>query len=121
MGVKTLITDGFDEGGEWLDADDRALLVHTLQGLVEKYVMRHEEAKGQVEPEDMTVLYVAGGPEVFTKIWIRDDTKRRRLEGQSMPEARWQREGDSHWFTWQAVLGLSAGYRLIPIYDRSRW
>ena len=123
MGVKTLITDGFDEGGEWLDADDRALLVHTLQGLVEKYVMRSEEASKarMAEPRDMTVLYVVDCPGDFPRIWIRNDRKMGIFNDSGAPDYRWQREGSDEWYDWSYVLRVTKGHRLIPIYGRSEW
>lgn len=123
MVVKTLITDGFDEGGEWLDADDMALLKHTFMGIVEKAVMKREEASRAwtEEPADMTVLFLADGPPDFPRIWIRNDRKRIMLGHDGLdPNQRWQREGSEGWYTWGYVLKVTRQGRIIPIYVGSQ-
>lgn len=120
MAMKTLITDGFDEGQEWLDADDVALLKHTLAGIVEKYVMKHEEAAKarMVEPGDQTVLFLAGGPPDFPRIWIRNDLKRSRFgPGGLNSGQRWQREGNDDWYDWNYVLKVTKRGRLITLIE----
>ena len=118
--MKTLITDGFDEGGEWLDADDMALLRHTLGQLTYRLVMKREEAR-KAEPADMTVLFLADGPPDFPRIWIRNDAKKRIFGGAWDAEKRWQREGADDWYDWEYVLKVTERGRLVPIYDRSQW
>jgi hypothetical protein len=119
MGVKTLITDGFDEGGEWLDADDRALLIHTLQGLVEKYVARHDKAPKarMAEPADMTVLLLADGPPDFPRVWSRNDSRKALFGRDWDDEHRWQREGANDWYPWEYVLRVTKRGRLIKVLD----
>lgn len=122
MVVKTLITDGFDEGGEWLDADDMALLKHTFMGIVEKAVMKREEdSRARMEePADMTVLFLADGPPDFPRIWIRNDRKRIAFGLNPDLIERWQREGLEGWYTWEYVLKVTRRGRLIPIYVGER-
>lgn len=119
MAMKTLITDGFDEGQEWLDADDVALLKHTLQGLVDKYVMKREEASKvrMVEPGDQTVLFLAGGPPDFPRVWIRNDTKKAMFAGTGDSGKRWQREGAEDWYTWEYVLKVTRRGRLVTVIE----
>lgn len=124
MGVKTLITDGFDEGGEWLDADDMALLRHTFQEITHRILARREEASKAriVEPADMTVLLLFNGPPDFPRIWTRNDQKRSILTRGLDPSARWQREGSEDWYTWDYVLKVTNQGNLVPMVpDRSKW
>lgn len=123
MVVKTLITDEFDEGGEWLDADDMALLRHTFQEITHRILARREEASKarKAEPESMTVLFLVGGPPECARIWIRNDVKKGMFGGAWGAEKRWQREGSDQWYSWDSVLEVTRQGRLIPIYDRSEW
>lgn len=119
MVVKTLITDAFDDGGEWLDADDMALLKHTFTGIVEKAIMKREEASRarMEEPADMTVLFLADCPPHLSRIWIRNDQKRATYchDGLNF-DRRWQREGSAGWYSWEYVLQAARRARLIPIH-----
>lgn len=111
---KTLITDGFADD-EWLEADDLALLKLAIHAIVDRAVKKAQaSSEPMAEPADMTILYVTDCPADFPRVWIRNDRKRAIFEDPNS-ERRWQREGDSSWYSWRAVVRGTVGYRVTTV------
>jgi hypothetical protein len=110
--MKTLITDGFaDDEPQWLDGDDRALLMHTLEQIISKHLGLREPAR-MAEPAPGTIWLdrsAPGGPVV----WVRYDGIGRPREY----ENNWSRNGLCTRFQWPGVLVQTDGRELVQLFE----
>lgn len=104
--MKTLVTDGFADD-EWLDADDRKLLEHTIRQLAEKYIARREAAPAAMPEPPEGTFWLDPHPTMGAEVWAS------RARGGIV---EWFRTGSSVRYKWMEVRTATRGRVLTQLF-----